>query len=403
MAPKKLHVEYSNTMDSLPLTLTVKLVPQALWKKMVLKMMAPKSRPLDAYETLQEDSNEIVEVEKDKVWLFTHIRGGDEPKDFKSMGLSPVQKNYDKLLEAAKLLGEESVKQAEKDWATLNEYFAIDPKEGKKGEYLKALKQQSLMVVVKLQSGDILLYNPIPIHDGTKLDGWMKNIGNVKYVVIGSCYHTLFLPDTLKRYPDAIYFGTKISEEKLKAANALPKQKLDYDFLVESDVAAANEVLAPEGATLKFIKGDMLTHSIFMMAYETGVEVDLAYGHHDKCECDCCLSKGIFEGCKTAPEYFLWRLFVLRLMKKPHSPFGNLPPYRFAGMDPTSAMSKMNWPRPADDGSSCKDMANSLRDILKMDYKNVITIHYGLMPSSDFKLTINEDWKWLDGSSLLPE
>ena len=129
--------------------------------------------------------------------------------------------------------------------------------------------------------------------------------------------------------------------------------------------------MAPEGVTLKFIKGDMLTQSIFLFAHETGVEADLLYGHHTECPCDFCKAKGIFKGYDTDPEYFWCRLFNLRLQSKPNSPFGFLPPYRFSGMDPTSPMSKMNWPRPANDGSSCKVMANSLRDILKMDYKTV--------------------------------
>ena len=70
-------------------------------------------------------------------------------------------------------------------------------------------------------------------------------------------------------------------------------------------------------------------------------------------------------------------------------------------MDPTSILSKLSWPRPADDGSSCNEMAKSLRDILKMDYKNVLSVHWGLMSADDFKQTINEDWKWLDESTLL--
>ena len=32
-----------------------------------------------------------------------------------------------------------------------------------------------------------------------------ETMGKVKFVVIGSCYHTLFLPETLRRYPEAIY------------------------------------------------------------------------------------------------------------------------------------------------------------------------------------------------------
>lgn len=404
MAPKKLHVNYTNTMDSTAGKVMVKLLPQGILKKMMLSMTAPKSRPLDVYEALKEDTTTIVEIEENKVWLVTHTRGGEQPKDFKSLGYTPVQKNYDKMMEAAKPLGENIVKQLEKDWSTVKDYIAIDPKEGVKGEYCKAWKQDSIMVVVKLHSGNLLLYNPVPIHSGTKLDDWMKTMGEVKYVVIGSCYHTLFLPETLKRYPEAAYIGTKLSEDKLKAANALTKPKLDYDFLVESDVISANEALAKEGGvTLKFTKGDMMTQCIFLLAYGTGVEVDLLYGHHSECPCDYCKAKGIFKGYDTDPAYFWLRLFNIRLMAKPNSPFGYLPPYRFAGMDPTSVMSKMTWPRPANDGSSCKELATSLREILKMDYKNVISIHWGLVAAKDFKLSINEDWKWLDEASLLPE
>ena len=101
-----------------------------------------ENRPLwfDVYEAFQEEPSEIIEIEKDRVWLVTHIRGGEDPKGFKAMGLSPVQENYDKIMEAAKLVGENAVKQAEKDWSTLKEYLAIDPTEGVKGEYCKAFR-----------------------------------------------------------------------------------------------------------------------------------------------------------------------------------------------------------------------------------------------------------------------
>ena len=402
MPKKKLHVEYQNPMDDvLAFKIMVNLMPQTLLKKMVAKMMAPKERPLDVYEALQEDPNEIVEVEKDKVWLVAYKLGGGDPKGFKDFGLGPEQENHDKIMNAAKLIGDESVEQAEKDWNLLKDYFKIDVKEGKKGDYCKAVQSIMFMAVVKLKSGDILLYSPIQIHDGTKLDNWLKELGTVKYIIIASSFHTNYLPSTLKRYPDAVYIGTKISERKLRACNALPKQKLDYNILLESDAMAANKVLTPEGVTLKFTKGDMLTQSIFLLAYETGLEVDLAYQHHDKCSCDFCHGKGIMEGAKSAPEHFGTRLFLLRHISNPNSPYGYLPGYRFSGMDPTSILSKLSWPRPADDGSSCNEMAKSLRDILKMDYKNVLSVHWGLMSADDFKQTINEDWKWLDESTLL--
>ena len=402
MAPKKLHVNYTSTADNGLLTLMTKILPKSTLYNLSVKMSAPKSRPLDVYETLGEDHCEIVEVEKDRVWFATHVRGGENPKGFKGIGLNPAQENYEKIMEAAKLLGDKTMEQAEKDWSSLKDYVAIDPKDGTKGEYCKAYRQDSIMVVVKLPNGELMLYNPIPIHDGTKLGEWMKTMGEVKFIVIGSCYHTLFLPETLRKYPEAICIGTKLSEDKLKAANALPKMSLDYNFLDEDDLKAANEALSTTDIKFKLVKGDIMTHSIFLQAYQTGITVDLFYGHHSICSCDFCHSKGIFNGKDTDPAYFGTRLFDLRLVKKPNSPFGYLPGYRFSGMDPTSALSKMACPRPAHDGSSCKEMANSLREILRLDYTNVISIHWGFMSGEDFRLSINESWKWLDESSLLP-
>ena len=402
MAPKKLHVDYTSTADNGLLTLMTKILPKSTLYNLSVKMSAPKSRPLDVYETLGEDHCEIIEVEKDKVWFATHVRGGENPKGFKGIGLNPAQENYDKIMEAAKMLGEKTMEQAEKDWSSLKDYVAIDPKDGTNGEYCKAYRQDSIMVVVKLPNGELMLYNPIPIHDGTRLGEWMKTMGEVKFIVIGSCYHTLFLPETLRKYPEAVCIGTKLSEDKLKAANALPKTRLDYNFLDEDDLKAANEALSTTEIKFKLVKGDIMTHSIFLQAYQTGITVDLFYGHHSVCSCDFCHSKGIFNGKDTDPAYFGTRLFDLRLVKKPNSPFGYLPGYRFSGMDPTSALSKMASPRPANDGSSCKEMANSLREILRLDYTNVISIHWGFMSAEDFRLSINESWKWLDGSSLLP-
>ena len=119
---KKLHVEYqqfAGTMDTMASRMMTKLMPQSLLKKMMMKMSAPKTRPLDDYEARQEDSDEIVEVEENKIWLVRHTCGGDNPKDLKAMGLDPSQQNYDKCLEAAKLMGDDAVKQLEQDWTCL--------------------------------------------------------------------------------------------------------------------------------------------------------------------------------------------------------------------------------------------------------------------------------------------
>ena len=71
-------------------------------------------------------------------------------------------------------------------------------------------------------------------------------------------------------------------------------------------------------------------------------------------------------------------------------------------MDPSSTSSAFSWKRPANDGSSCSDMANSLREILGLRFENVITVHWGKISKDDFKNSVNNSWEWLDGSSLLP-
>ena len=71
-------------------------------------------------------------------------------------------------------------------------------------------------------------------------------------------------------------------------------------------------------------------------------------------------------------------------------------------MDPTSPMSSMaSYPNPAPDGSSCIELATFLRQILKLDYKQVASVHSYLQTSDNFKKSIDVDWNWLDGRSLL--
>ena len=401
---KKFHVSYSNPGDEILVTkIIAKLLPRKIIKKLVLKMNSPVKRPLDIYDVYKENPNEIVEVEKDKVWMVRYKTGGFfKPKGVGIFGLTSDSKNYDKIMEAATLEGNEAVEQAKKDWNSLLKYNEIDEDVGEKGEYLKQQSFEIFMVVVKLTSGDILLYCPIPVHDETPLDKWLKELGPVKYLVIGSCGHTLFLPATTARFPEAIVIGTTPAEEKLKSVNALFRGKLDYDVLDESCLKQLNDILKSEGVTLKYIKGDVAYHSIFLVAYNTGIECDLMYGHNDECQCDFCNEQGMFENIKSDERHFFVRLVHWRLMTKPNSPNGFLPTYRFSLMDPSSTLSTFSWKRPANDGSSCSDMANSLREILGLRFENVITVHWGKISKDDFKNSVNNSWEWLDGSSLLP-
>ena len=339
-------------------------------------------------------------MEDDKVWLISYKYGGHNPNDSKAWGMGDDQAAYEKVIAAARLGGNEEAMQAQQDWKLWTELFKIDPKEGEKGEYCRRQQAVLHMAVEKLKSGDLLLYCPVQIHEGTKLDTFLKDLGHVKYIVIGSCCHTNHIRSTTMRYPGAKVIGTKTAEIKLLAVNALTRKKLDFDLLDESQARQINEVLEPEGVIVYFTKGDLMTRSVFLLAHNTGCEVDLLYAHHDACTCGyrhawCNSNKN------ANPEDFVRRLFKYLLITKPGSPFGYLPVYRFAGMDPTSTFSLMNWPRPAPDGSSCDKFAWSLRQLLKLDFKQVASVHSSLQSADDFRRSVDVDWNWLDGRSLL--
>ena len=53
------------------------------------------------------------------------------------------------------------------------------------------------------------------------------------------------------------------------------------------------------------------------------------------------------------------------------------------------------------DGSSCTEMAASLRALLKMDFNSAAGVHINQQTGEDFKRNIDCNWNWLDGGSLL--
>lgn len=300
----------------------------------------------------------------------------------------------------ATLEGDDKVAQLKKDWVLWKEYFKIDPKLGKKGEFCRKVKSDLHMVVIKLKSGDLLLYCPVLIHDGTSLDKFLKELGTVKYIVIGSSFHTNYLPASTKRYPDAKVIGTTTAEIKLNAVDALSRKKLDFDLLNEAQFKDIYSILEKEGVNMYFSKAEVMTNSVFLVAYNTACEVDLLYGHHDNCDCGykysfCPANKD------RDPQNFVGRIFRYLMVMKPDSPNGKLAIYRFAAMDPCSLMSYISNPSPAPDGSSCTELANSLRRIVKLDFKQVISGHSHLQTAENFKKSLDADWNWLDNNSLL--
>ena len=110
------------------------------------------------------------------------------------------------------------------------------------------------------------------------------------------------------------------------------------------------------------------------------------------------LSKEDFR--KFKAEDWGMRLFLFSLISKPNSPNGFLPNYRFQMMDPNS-FGAMSYDKPISDGSSCNAMANSLREILKLDFESGLGVHISLQSREEFKKNIDAAWNWLDGKSLI--
>ena len=54
--------------------------------------------------------------------------------------------------------------------------------------------------VVKLNSGNLLLYAPIRIRDEVGFGKWIESLGKVEWIVVASCYHTLHLQNVIQRY-----------------------------------------------------------------------------------------------------------------------------------------------------------------------------------------------------------
>jgi len=389
-----MHINYE--APNLPYILNVfSWFPKSIRQSLFVKPQAPTADmlPLDVFDVLEEDPYTIEVVETDKIWRVEYMRGGSDPAGLSFFGIANDKTNYDKILRAAELEGKQAVEQFKQDWARFVDALSIDPEKGKKGEYCRIMRAPLYMFVVKLESGDILLYAPIKIRDNTNLSKWIDELGIVKYIVIGSGSHTLYLPSTLERYPDALVIGPTIAQLKLQYANALIRKKVDYNSIIPAEMDVINKELISQGVTLHNVDGDA-AHALVVLAYNTILQTDLIYKHHEDTQ--------FISGTQNLddPLSFITRLYIWRLVSRPNSPFGYLPGYRFAMMDPSNLWHSLVF----SSGSSCTKMAESLRKILKLQFTQAADVHSDLLVSAqDFKKTINVAWNWLDERSLIAD
>ena len=161
------------------------------------------------------------------------------------------------------------------------EVEAMVEKQGKTAETIKAVGPfPQNMIVVKLNSGGVLLYSPVRVRQDCDLADWLKTLGPVKYVVLGSSAHTLQIPSVVKSFPDAKFVGSEGAWMKLNNFKGFPKNKPDFMSTNKQELEQLNKELEPEGVKFYNIDGDHATSALVGIAAKTAMEVDLIYSRH---------------------------------------------------------------------------------------------------------------------------
>ena len=363
----------------------------------------PKRPVLDLFDCKRENPYTIEEILEGKVWRVGYKMEGmsytrnENKKNAKMIGMDPTTKEYrEKVLAAAKEYGEEALAAAKKDLENAIAWWKKDT--WTKDEVFTAPPLLLNMIVVKLNGGGVLLYAPVKIHKDVShlLFSWLQSLGPVQWLMVPSATHTLLLHDAIASFPDAKLVGPEAAEAKLKYAKAC--EKFDYVTTDGDDLDELRTTLAKEGVQAGEIAGDVASNAVFLLAHgEVLVTCDLLFGHHD--------GHGLFNydeatvrEWKTGVEMTGVRLFKLGELAKPNSVF--LPKFRFWMMDPES-MGLFCYDKPAEDGSSKKDMAASLRKMLSMPFTRAVGVHFDEMDVDKYKSSIDVAWNWLDGKPLI--
>ena len=220
----------------------------------------------------------------------------------------------------------------------------------------------------------------------------------MEWLVIASSAHTLNIQPVVQRYPEAKVIGPPSAEAKLNHISALPRGKVDFDSTNADELSRANESLASEGVKLYDVAGDVVTNAL-VAVYDKKqlMSCDLIYTHADG-DGFLLIDKDKFR--QFLPEDWLFRLFRYNTMAKPNGPNGFLPTYRYQLMDP-NCLGVVNYTQPAWDGSSCKSMAQSLRDLLKAEFEYANGVHFDQMKGEVYADAMDKNWNWLDGKPLV--
>ena len=139
---------------------------------------------LDPYDCTGDNPYTITEIVKDKIWQVAYkqentlVTRPEVKKLMKLFGMGYPDEAYKaKCLEAAKAYGEAAVEQVKDDLKTIVAW--MDKPTYSKEEVFTVDAYKLNMFVVKLKSGNLMLYSPVKIHKDAPelLYSWLESLG----------------------------------------------------------------------------------------------------------------------------------------------------------------------------------------------------------------------------------
>ena len=277
---KKLHVDYG-AQSSLPLPIKIiSYLPDSIRIPLLIKSSKP-SPPKDSIDILgtdEVDPYEKRDIIPGKIWGVQYKCLADpQLANFMEMFLEGTaeERQANAIANAPDHL--KDVLKA--DFKRKEEYDALS--EVEKAKLGGDMFQE--MYVIKLDDGGLLLYNPVRMHP--QMVDWIKERGEVKYIVSGSSAHTNHLPKTAETFPDAKIICASIADAKCQAAGMRPADYL-YDLRRDEEPpkqhvgqATLQDAIDEFGGKIKLfhIRGDVMTDALFLLVHSHLFVIDLMY------------------------------------------------------------------------------------------------------------------------------
>lgn len=283
---KKLHVDYGPEVDlPLPMKIIASL-PDAIRIPLLVKSQAP-TEPKDSIDILGThevvDPYEKREILTGKIWGVTYkfitdpnlakffemfLEGTKEERQAETIGNAP-----DHLKETLK-----------QDFVRMDKYDTLS--EVEKAKLGGDMVQE--MYVIKLDDG-LILYNPVRMHP--QMVDWIKERGEVKYIVSGSSAHTNHLPASAATFPKAKIICASVADMKCQSAGMRPANYL-YDLRREDALPKkfegrgtlqdAMESFSGNDVKMFHIWGDNFTDTMFLLAHGHLFVLDLIYSSSEE-------------------------------------------------------------------------------------------------------------------------